>query len=175
MPPAAPATRSVFRSVLDSRKSCAIIDPKAPPVMMMGPSAPNGPPEPIEIALESGFRMATLGSTLLPLMRMASMASGMPWPRIRSEPYRAMKPMMSAPATGTSTSQSPRWLAAGEAMALLQRWKKNRLVNNPINLSRAMAMKALDKPIGIPRPEIFRTRGVMVKSPKSSAPAAWTG
>ena len=54
--------------------------------MMIGPSAPNGPPEPIEMALESGFRIATFGSTLLPLIRMASMASGMPWPRMRSEP-----------------------------------------------------------------------------------------
>ena len=28
--------------------------------MMIGPSAPNGPPEPIEIADDSGLRMATL-------------------------------------------------------------------------------------------------------------------
>jgi hypothetical protein len=28
--------------------------------MMMGPSAPNGPPEPMAIAAEIGFRMATL-------------------------------------------------------------------------------------------------------------------
>jgi hypothetical protein len=63
-----------------------MIDPKAPPVMMIGPSAPNGPPEPIEIADEIGFRIATLGSTRLPLMRIASIASGIPWPRIRSDP-----------------------------------------------------------------------------------------
>src|SRR5262249_39723631 len=50
MPPAAPATSSVFRSALVSRKSCATIEPKAPPVMMMGPSAPNGPPLQIQIA-----------------------------------------------------------------------------------------------------------------------------
>ena len=62
------------------------MEPNAPPVMMIGPSAPNGPPEPMEIADESGFRIANLGSTRLPLMRMDSMASGMPCPRIRSEP-----------------------------------------------------------------------------------------
>ena len=54
--------------------------------MMIGPSAPNGPPEPIEIADESGFRSATFGSTRLPRIRIASIASGMPWPRIFSDP-----------------------------------------------------------------------------------------
>ncbi len=69
MPAAAPATRSVFRSAAVSRKSCATIDPNAPPVMMIGPSAPNGPPDPIEIADESGFKIATRGSTRLPRSR----------------------------------------------------------------------------------------------------------
>ena len=86
IPAAAPATSSVFRSELERWKHCAIIDPKAAPVMMIGPSAPNGPPDPIEIALESGLRSATFGSTRLPLIRIDSMASGIPWPRIRSEP-----------------------------------------------------------------------------------------
>ena len=29
---------------------------------MIGPSAPNGPPEPIEMAEESGFKIASRGS-----------------------------------------------------------------------------------------------------------------
>ncbi len=86
IPAAAPATSSVLRSVLVRWNNCAIIEPNAPPVMMIGPSAPKGPPEPIEIALESGFSNATFGSTLLPLIRIASMASGIPCPRIRSDP-----------------------------------------------------------------------------------------
>src|SRR2546430_3635287 len=36
---------------------------------MIGPSAPNGPPDPIEIADDSGLSSATLGSTRLPLDR----------------------------------------------------------------------------------------------------------
>ena len=48
-----------------SGSNCAISDPTAPPVMMIGPSAPNGPPVPIEIADESGLRTATLGSIRL--------------------------------------------------------------------------------------------------------------
>ena len=41
-------------------------EPKEPPVMMIGPSAPKGPPEPIDMAADSGFSTATFGSTLLP-------------------------------------------------------------------------------------------------------------
>jgi hypothetical protein len=40
----------------------------------------------MEIAEESGFNTARRGWTRLPLSRMASIASGMPWPRMRSEP-----------------------------------------------------------------------------------------
>ena len=108
MPPAAPATSSVLRSALVRRMNCASIEPKAPPVMMIGPSAPNGPPEPIEMAEESGFKNATRGSIRLPLIRIASIASGIPWPRMRSEPYRAMKPMTTAPTIGTSITVAPR-------------------------------------------------------------------
>ena len=71
--------------------------------MIMGPSAPKGPPEPMEMAEESGLRIATFGSMRLPLSRIDSIAYGMPWPRMRSEPYFAMTPMMRAPAIGTKT------------------------------------------------------------------------
>ncbi len=86
MPAAAPATSSVFRSAAVRWRSWARIDPNAPPVMMIGPSAPNGPPEPIEIADEIGFNSATRGWIRLPRIRIASSASGIPCPRIRSEP-----------------------------------------------------------------------------------------
>jgi len=86
IPPAAPATNKVFRSALVKWNNCAISDPNAPPVIMIGPSAPNGPPDPIEIAEDMGFRIATFGSTRLPLIKIASIASGIPCPRILSEP-----------------------------------------------------------------------------------------
>ena len=86
MPAAAPATSSVLRSALVRWKNWAITEPNAPPVMMIGPSAPNGPPDPIEIADDSGLSSATFGCTRLPFIRIASIASGMPWPRIRSDP-----------------------------------------------------------------------------------------
>ena len=62
------------------------MEPTAPPVMIIGPSAPNGPPDPMEIAEESGLRTATLGDMRLRPMRIASRASGIPCPRMRSEP-----------------------------------------------------------------------------------------
>jgi hypothetical protein len=86
MPAAAPATSSVLRSALVRWNSWAISEPSAPPVMMIGPSAPNGPPEPMEMAEETGLSSATLGSMRLPRSRIDSIASGMPWPRMRSEP-----------------------------------------------------------------------------------------
>ena len=54
--------------------------------MMIGPSAPNGPPVPMAIAEDSGLRIATFGDIRLWPMRMVSIASGMPWPRIALEP-----------------------------------------------------------------------------------------
>jgi hypothetical protein len=42
MPAAAPATSKVFRSLSLTGSICAISEPMAPPVMMIGPSAPNG-------------------------------------------------------------------------------------------------------------------------------------
>ncbi len=97
------------------------MEPNAPPVMMMGPSAPKGPPEPMAMAEEIGLRMATRGWRRLPLMRMASSASGMPCPRMRSEPQRAMAPTTSAPAMGTMRMAMPRSASAGEASEVFQR------------------------------------------------------
>ena len=79
----------------------------APPVMMIGPSAPNGPPVPMAMADESGFRIATLASSRERPSRIASIASGMPWPRIFSLPKRAIRPMISEPTTGTTTAHRP--------------------------------------------------------------------
>ena len=50
MPAVAPATSRVLRSAALRWNSCANSEPIAPPVMMIGPSAPNGPPLPIDTA-----------------------------------------------------------------------------------------------------------------------------
>ena len=86
MPAVAPATSSVLRSAALRLNICANRDPIAPPVMMIGPSAPNGPPLPIDTADDKGFSSATFNDNLLSPNRMVSIASGMPCPRILSEP-----------------------------------------------------------------------------------------
>ena len=100
MPAPAPHASSTLRSVAVVENIWPTSEPKAPPVWMIGPSAPNGPPVPMAIAAESGFRMATLASIRLREVSTASMASGMPWPSIFSEPYLTIKPMIKPPMTG---------------------------------------------------------------------------
>ena len=87
MPAAAPATSSVLRSAAVRCSIWANSEPNAPPVMMIGPSAPNGPPVPIAIAADSGLSTRDAGlRSGCRAVRIASIASGMPWPRIFSEP-----------------------------------------------------------------------------------------
>ena len=123
MPPAAPATSSVLRSVDERRTSWATSEPSAPPVRMIGPSAPKGPPLPMLITLETGLSTARRGLTRLPRTRMFSIASGMPWPRIASDPKRAMNPTTRPPATGISTLAGPSCASAGETSSVLRRPK----------------------------------------------------
>jgi hypothetical protein len=162
MPAAEPATRSVLRSEALKWMNCAMSDPNAPPVMMIGPSAPNGPPEPIAMAAESGLRIASLGSTRLPLMRIDSMASGMPCPRILSEPQRAMTPTIKPPMTGTMITPHPSMCAAGDAGAKLNRWKKKMFVKKAISLSSATATYDAITPIPIASADSRTTRRSVV-------------
>ena len=53
--------------------------------MMIGPSAPNGPPDPMEIADDSGFSSATWRDAAA-VHQHGFDRFGMPWPRICSEP-----------------------------------------------------------------------------------------
>jgi len=65
MPAAAPAASSVFLSSAVMLKTWPTTEPSAPPVAMIGPSAPNGPPVPIAIAAEMGLRNITRGEMRL--------------------------------------------------------------------------------------------------------------
>ncbi|BBY24072.1 hypothetical protein MSTO_42770 [Mycobacterium stomatepiae] len=78
MPPAAPEASRIFRSSAVRCRNWDTTEPIAPPVMTIGPSAPNGPPVPMLMAAEMGFSTATLGSTRLLPIRITSIVSGMP-------------------------------------------------------------------------------------------------
>ena len=86
MPAAAPAASRIFRSSAVILTSWPSSEPSAPPVAMIGPSAPNGPPVPIATAAESGLSRVTRGSIRLSFLSTRSIASGMPCPRIAALP-----------------------------------------------------------------------------------------
>ena len=107
MPAAAPAARSVLRSDDVVASTCPSTDPSAPPVAMIGPSAPNGPPVPIAMAADIGLSHVILGGMRDSLVSTCSMASGMPWPRMPRDPKRAISPTINPPITGTPTTHHP--------------------------------------------------------------------
>ncbi len=139
-------------------------EPSAPPVMMIGPSAPNGPPLPITMPDDSGLRTATFGDMRLLPNRIASIASGMPCPRIFSEPKRAIRPTTSAPITGTAMTHAPSVLPAGERSANENCWKKNRFVNRWIRLNSTNAASVLSRPITAASNAILGRRSLVEKS-----------
>jgi hypothetical protein len=141
----------------------------APPVMMIGPSAPNGPPVPMEMAEDSGFSTATRAWMRLRPMRIASMASGMPWPRIFSEPKRASRPMIKQPTTGTSTAALPRVLPAIEAVAELSVPCHARFVTRLMRRVSAQAAAAPPVPTTIAMPARASKRPSALKSRRLSA------
>jgi hypothetical protein len=65
MPAAAPAASRIFRSTAVVFNNCPTNEPSAPPVAMIGPSAPKGPPVPIAMAAESGFKNVIRGGMRL--------------------------------------------------------------------------------------------------------------
>jgi len=102
MPAAAPLARRIFRSEGETSITWPRSEPIEPPVTMIGPSAPNGPPVPMAMAAERGLAMAVRGAMRLCLRRIASMASGMPWPRMIGD-HLARPATASAPITGAMT------------------------------------------------------------------------
>ena len=73
---------------------------------MIGPSAPNGPPVPIAIDADAGFAIAVRGSITLCRSTTASIASGIPWPRIVGT-HRAITLTARAPSAATANNHGP--------------------------------------------------------------------
>src|SRR5665213_2980778 len=165
IPAVAPATSSDLRSAAVRWKYCASSEPMAPPVMMIGPSAPNGPPLPMTMPDDNGFSTATFGDMLLLPNRIASIASGMPCPRIFSEPKRAISPTSSPPTTGTPITHAPRWLSAGERLAIDSVPKKNRLVKKRIRSSSSAAETVATPPMTAASAVMRSSRELSAKSP----------
>jgi hypothetical protein len=108
IPAAAPLASRILRSDGVTGRSCPSRDPTAPPVTMIGPSAPNGPPVPMAIEAETGFATATRGEIRLSFTRTDSIASGIPWPRMAGA-HRARTATSSPPVTAATTSRGASW------------------------------------------------------------------
>src|SRR5919107_4967584 len=77
--------------------------------------------------------------------------------------------MMSAPMAGTAITSGPSVCPSGVTSAVLKRWKKNRLVKNPISRRSPSATYALTIPMTTANTLMGMSRGVTVKSPRLSA------
>ncbi len=108
IPAVAPAAKIILRSLAVTLNNCPMVEPSAPPVAIIGPSAPNGPPVPMAMADDIGFSRVMEGLILLSFTKICSIASGMPWPRIAFDPYSAIKPTTIPPIAGTAITHAPK-------------------------------------------------------------------
>ena len=87
MPAAAPQASRILRSAGDTRTTWPSSEPIAPPVTMIGPSAPNGAAVPMATAADTGLATAVRGAIRLCFVSTASIASGMPCPRMTGDHF----------------------------------------------------------------------------------------
>lgn len=145
IPAAAPAASRILRSAGETSSTWPRREPKAPPVTMIGPSAPKGPPVPIAMAADSGFATAVLGAIRLCRVSTTSIASGMPCPRIAGD-HRASMETASPPTTAAATTPGPARSWPKDGMSTPRRWNRNRLVIRPMSFNRRKPAKPLATP-----------------------------
>ena len=149
MPAAAPLASRIFRSDGETGRSCPRSEPAAPPVTMIGPSAPKGPPVPMASAAEMGLATATRGAMRLWRSSTASIVSGMPWPRIAGA-HRASRVTARAPAIATSGISGLRSSSVNDGASQLHWWKRARLVTRPMRWTRSQAAPPPMRPRSAP-------------------------
>jgi hypothetical protein len=103
----------------------------------------------------------------LPPIMIASIASGMPWPRIFSDPKRAIRPMISPPTAGANTIQRLGWMPAKLKGSVEMRPRQTKLEVAAISLSSTQAPAAPPAPATRAMAISIRTRRSAVKSPSS--------
>ena len=108
IPAQAPALNIIFLSGDVMCITCPVTEPNAPPVAIIGPSAPNGPPVPMEMAAEMGFNNVIRGGMRLSSMIIFSIASGIPCPRMAFDPNRAIMPTITLPIMGIEITINPK-------------------------------------------------------------------
>ena len=92
---------------------------------------------------------ATLSDSRLSPNRIVSIASGMPWPRILSDPKRAISPTIRLPITGIATTMRPTCASVMTVLSAESRPNQNRLVAIAISLTSTHAPNAPPLPTTI--------------------------
>ena len=164
IPAAAPADSNTLRSAGETGSTWPINDPSAPPVTMIGPSAPKGPPVPMATAADSGFASAARGEMRLWRRRMASIASGMPWPLMTGD-HRASVATTSAPATAATNRGAPGWSSRIDGRPVPPRWNRATLVRNPIRWTSTHAAPPATRPMPPASPEMYVRRRTEARGP----------
>jgi hypothetical protein len=119
-----------------------------------------------------GLSTATLGDIRLPPIRIASMASGMPCPRIFSDPNRAISPMTKPPRTGAITIQAEGDRFSSERLTMSKRPNQTRLVVRVIRRISSHAAPAPPLPTTRAMAASINRRRSAVKSPSAFLPTS---
>jgi hypothetical protein len=138
IPAAAPLASKILRSAGVTLIPWPTKDPSAPPVTMIGPSAPNGPPVPIATAADVGLATAARGWMRLCLERIASIASGIPWPRMTGDHF-ASNATTSPPATAAGTSVQSGWKLRSDGRSQPHWCSSNTFVITPMRCTSTYA------------------------------------
>jgi hypothetical protein len=108
-----------------------------------------------------------------PPIRIASMASGIPWPRIFSEPKRAISPMAMPPTAGASTIHRLGCTPAKLNVSVDSVPCQTRLEAKAISFSSAQAPAAPPAPTTTAMAVSTSIRRSAVKSPRARGEAPW--
>ena len=104
MPAAAPHATSVRTIGAGARAICPSADPIAEPIWTIGPSRPQLPPKPIDVADASALTAITRGRMMPPRNATASITSGTPWPFASGANRDAMNAAVAPPSASCSTT-----------------------------------------------------------------------
>jgi len=114
-------------------------------------------------AAEIGLAIAVRGATRLCLVSTASMASGMPWPRIKGA-HRASRLISSAPVMAAANRGQPGSSSARDRAWVDRSWNRAMLVRSTIRWTSTQAAPPPAKPRNAPMIARRRSRRVGVRT-----------
>ena len=142
IPAAAPHATSVRTIGAGARTTCPSTEPMVEPIWTIGPSRPQLPPKPIEVAEANALIPITRGRIFPPRSATASITSGTPCPLASGAKVDAIQAAMMPPsASCTTIANTPMTLPRDAPMTL-----------NAKNVSPLMSARKATAPKPPPRP-----------------------